>query len=131
MLKGPRPKFETPEQLCAVIDGYLESTVPVLYTLTGLALAIGTSRKTLENYGKKEGFREVVEEARLIVEHSYELRLMGKNYKGAIFALQNMGWDGKKASVVVNNRVNADPEKIMRDRGIPIPKIDTPDITER
>ena len=95
VLKGPRPVFDDPGQLMAVMEGYFNSRPPDQYTLTGLALAVGTSRKTIENYGKRPGFRQLVEEARLLVEHSYELRLGGKNYKGAMFALTNLGWDNK------------------------------------
>lgn len=33
-------------------------------------------------------------------------------------------------SVVVNNNVNSDPEKEMKDRGIPIPKVDVEDVED-
>jgi len=99
-VKGPRPSFETPEQLQAVFNGYFENTQWVDYTLTGLALAIGTSRATIERYGKMPGFKEIVSEARLIVEHAYELKLGTKASKGAQFALCNLGWDNKQTTDV-------------------------------
>ena len=103
-LKGNRPKFDTPEQLQAAFNGYFDITPVNSYSLTGLALAVGTSRKTLENYSKNPDFKPVVDEARLIVEYSYEMRLTGKAYKGAMFALKNLGWDD-------TNRLEVTPGK--------------------
>ena len=92
VLKGPRPVFDDPGQLMAVMEGYFNSRPPDQYTLTGLALAVGTSRKTIENYGKRPGFRQLVEEARLLVEHSYELRL-GSGYRRDKNRLRHHGFE--------------------------------------
>ena len=110
-LKGPRPKFEDPEVLVAVINGYFAANHAKAYTVTGLALAIGTSRQTLDKYAKKPGFAEVIAEARLIIEHSYEMKLSGTSYKGAMFALKNMGWEDKQDSNITFETKDGKPPK--------------------
>lgn len=103
-LKGTRQKFDTPEQLAAAINAYFADNPANSHSLTGLALAVGTSRKTLDNYAKNPLFKDTIDEARLIVENSYEMRLTGKSYKGAQFALKNLGWDD-------TNRLEVTPGK--------------------
>ena len=57
-------------------------------TVTGLALGLGlSSRQSLDRYGRREEVRDVVKRAKLVVEHSYELRLLRDRPVGAIFAL--------------------------------------------
>jgi len=62
------------------------------YTVTGLALSIGASKQLLDDYQKREGFKEIVKEAKLIVENAYEISLRRHGRSGDIFALKNFGW---------------------------------------
>lgn len=91
-VKLGRPlKFVTPEDLIAPIESYLNSTPREEYSVTGLAMVIG-SKQLLSDYEKREGFSEIVKEAKLIVENSYELSLRKNGRTGDIFALKNFGW---------------------------------------
>lgn len=87
-------KFRTPEVLQAKIDNYFfdceVSETPI--TITGLALALGTTRLVLCEYGRREEFSDVISEAKSRVEHDYELALRRNGKAGEIFALKNFGW---------------------------------------
>ena len=67
-------------------------------TTSGLILALGfASRQSLYDYSKREGYEEVVNRAKMVVEHGYELKLHGVAVTGAIFALKNFkGWSDKQ-----------------------------------
>lgn len=67
------------------------------YTVTGLAIAIGTTRETLMDYQKKDKFSDTIKRAKEMC-HSYaeESLYIGKNPTGAIFNLKNnWGWKDK------------------------------------
>src|SRR5690348_2640756 len=70
-------------------------------TVTGLCLALGTIRHTLDDYqsgkydDKDPDFSEAVKKAKLVCENYAESRLYGNNPTGAIFALKNFGWTDK------------------------------------
>ena len=98
-MTGRPLKFETPEDLQAAINKYFASCCdaegkfikPV--TITGLALALDTSRETLCEYGERPEFVDTVKRAKLRVEQFAEEQLyLLKNATGAIFALKNFGW---------------------------------------
>lgn len=99
MNKGGRPpKYKTPEELEQLIDGYFaecEATGEPI-TLTGLCMAIGTTRDTLITYGKKDEFVDTIKKARNKVENSYELRLINRGNAGDIFALKQFGWSDRQ-----------------------------------
>lgn len=64
-----------------------------LYTWTGLAYYLGfSSRGSLDTFGKKPEFKELVAKAKLRVEMAYEEKLHSSNPAGGIFALKNFGW---------------------------------------
>ncbi len=113
--RGRPPKWESPEQLQALIDAYFEScwtektittgrgksrkTVTERvqihpYTITGLALALDTSRETLCDYTEKDGFSDAIKRAKLRCQNYAEQFLFsGKTPVGAIFNLKNnYGW---------------------------------------
>jgi len=95
--KGGRPPiYKTPEELQEVITGYLASCeiTGVPLTITGLCLFCKfESRQSFYDMEKRDGFTYTIKSARLQVEHSYELKLHGKQpAAGIIFALKNMGW---------------------------------------
>ena len=64
-------------------------------TITGLALALDTTRQTLMDYQERDEFTDTVKRAKTVVENYAEKRLFGNNATGAIFALKNFGWKDK------------------------------------
>lgn len=127
--KGPgRPlKFKTPKQLQKRIEEYFRScweqkvdmfgnkifekvkgkktTKPIMvqkrpYTITGMAVALGTTRETLLDYEAKYGdeFSDTIKRAKEMC-HAYaeESLFVGKNPTGAIFNLKNnWKWEDKQ-----------------------------------
>ena len=99
-----RPWKYTPEELQAKIDAYFKDIMEPkkgldgeLYyepvTITGLALACGTSRNRLCAYAERDDYAEMIEVAKLRVEHYAERQLyLGKAATGPVFALKNFGW---------------------------------------
>ena len=92
---GRPPKFESPKEVIVLINKYLEDTQEDQLCLTGLCLALGTNKQTLSDYEEKSIFAAVIKEAKMIVEHSYELSLRKHGRTGDIFALKNFGWKDK------------------------------------
>jgi DNA-packaging protein gp3 len=93
---GKPRKWEKPEDLIAVLNKYFEETPMEEYTITGLALATGTSRQLLMDYQSRPEFKEIVNEAKLIIENAYEISLRKYGRSGDIFALKNFGWKDKQ-----------------------------------
>jgi hypothetical protein len=92
-------KFQSPEDLQAKIDAYFgsclddEGKIVRPITISGLALALDTSRETLCDYQHRDEFSDTVARAKLRVEQYAEEQLyVGKNSSGPIFALKNFGW---------------------------------------
>lgn len=107
MPAGRPLKFRTPEEMQEKIDAYFKSVEEpkvvgdtIFYepvTITGLALALDTSRETLINYEKRDEFFDTIKRAKLRVENYAEKMLyIGKNSAGSIFALKNFGWTDKQ-----------------------------------
>lgn len=88
-------KFETPELLEEKINEYFEVTPKDEWTITGLALALDTSRKVLCEYDEKDGYSNSIKKARLKVENGYEIDLKKHGRSGTIFALKNFDWKDK------------------------------------
>lgn len=66
------------------------------YTITGLANFLGTSRETLINYEKRDGFFDTIKGAKDRVEEYWENQLLGAHATGPIFNLKNnYGWRDK------------------------------------
>lgn len=93
---GKPLKWATPAELADAINAYLETTPSEELTVTGLCLAIGASKQLLIDYENRPEFSEIVKEAKLIVEHSYEVSLRKNGRTGDIFALKNFGWKDKQ-----------------------------------
>jgi hypothetical protein len=95
---GKPLKFKTVEELQEKIDAYFascdEENEPI--TITGLALALDTSRETLCNYEEKEDYFDTIKKAKLKVENAYEKRLVRRGNGGDVFALKNFGWKDTK-----------------------------------
>lgn len=92
-------KFQSVEELQSAIDAYFAGLVdadgkqirPV--TITGLALALDTTRQTLMDYQGREEFTDAIVRAKLRCEcYAEEQLFVGRNPHGAQFALKNFGW---------------------------------------
>lgn len=99
---GRPPIFEDPEEMFeagkAFIEERLQADEPL--TITGLAIALGMSRHTLQVYATGERgdpFRDVIKRLKAYVEDWVEQQThIGKNAAGAIFVLKNLGWSDKR-----------------------------------
>lgn len=87
--------WDDPVAFEAKVDQYFNSEpVP---TWSGLALYLGfESRKSLHDYGQKEGFSYPVKKALIRIEAIYEQRMVQGQAAGPIFALKNFGWTDKQ-----------------------------------
>lgn len=98
-MAGRPLKFKTVEELQESIDKYFsmadEQDEPI--TITGLALALDTTRETLCDYGEKDQYSDAIKKAKLKVENAYEKRLVRRGNGGDIFALKNFGWVDKSS----------------------------------
>jgi len=75
----------------------LRLTEQIPYTITGLALALDTSRETLLEYQEREEFVDAIKRAKLRCQNFTELKLYGPNATGPIFSLKNnYGWKDEK-----------------------------------
>jgi len=106
---GRPPKFSDLDALKMAIDSYFaaQSKANKPYTITGLALALGTSRETLLDYEKTYADRTDIENAKEYSDAIKEAKMRchewvedylftGKNQVGAIFNLKNnYGWRDK------------------------------------
>lgn len=95
MTAGRPPKFKTPDELEELAEQYFTDTPQKEWTITGLALALDTSRKVLQEYEEKEEFSNTIKRLKGKVEYAYELRGMDKGTAFDIFRLKNMGWKDK------------------------------------
>ena len=115
--KGGRPlKYTNVEDMQNDIDNYFakcdEKGKP--YTVSGLALALGTCRQTLLNYADKGEFLDTIKEAKAKIESFNEEMLYNKDVPttGVIFNLKNnYGWkDKQEIEAEVNSAVNINIE---------------------
>ncbi len=104
-------KFPEPSDMQDAIEAYFDETAIDQYTITGLALALGSSRRGILDYQRRKGYIEIVSRAKLVVENSYELSLRKHGRSGDIFALKNFGWQDK----IVQERVRDEKEQIEID----------------
>jgi hypothetical protein len=88
--------FKTKEELQNKIDLYFEEVPKEEWTITGLAIALDTSRETLCNYEAREEYFDTIKKAKDMVEHSYEVDLKKSGRTGTIFALKNFDWKDKQ-----------------------------------
>ncbi len=73
-----------------------KKTKQIPYTITGLAVALGTSRETLINYENKEQFFDTIKASKTRIENFTEQMLFGPSPTGTIFNLKNnYGWKDK------------------------------------
>lgn len=115
MHKVGRPLiYKTPEELKDKINEYFEKTDNEKITITGLCLALNINKDTFYEYEKKEGYKEIIDIARLVVENSYELSLRKYGRTGDIFALKNFGWTDKQEVEAKTENVNMTYEEYLK-----------------
>ena len=85
-------KWRTPGAMQKVVDEYFASTPKEEWTVSGLAVALGSSRKILIHYQQRDGYSEVINRAKSMIEREYEISLRRNGRAGDIFALKNFGW---------------------------------------
>lgn len=102
MSGGRPPNWTTPEELQADIDAYFNNTPEDEWTITGLALALNTSRQTLIDYQNKDEFSDTVKKAKMKVENGYEKDLKKHGRSGTIFALKNFDWADKQQTDITS-----------------------------
>lgn len=99
-MMGRPLKFKTPKEIEEKANEYFkdcdEKEKP--YTITGLAIALDTDRKTLLNYEDRDDFFPTIKKIKQKVENYAEERLFtGSNTAGVIFNLKNnYGWVDKQ-----------------------------------
>lgn len=93
--------YGTPDELSKVIDEYFLMVPEEDWTITGVALAVG-SKQLLYDYGERDGYREIVARARAMVEDSYEVDLKRYGRAGTIFALKNFDWKDRNETDVTS-----------------------------
>ena len=101
---GTYLKFKSPQILQALVDDHFVNTPDEELTITGLALALDTTRLTLLEYaGSVKGrekddkrFAYIIKQAKTRVEDSYERALRKNGKAGEIFGLKNLGWSDQQ-----------------------------------
>lgn len=100
-------KFQSVQEVVDKIQAYFDECTSKAYqdvngiwhfeplTITGLALALDTTRQGLLNYEEREEFYDTIIRAKTVVENYAEKKLFGSTPTGAIFALKNYGWRDK------------------------------------
>jgi len=101
MAKVGRPlKFNSPEEILTKAQVYFDETLAknLPITVTGLCMALDTTRETLMDYEDIRGqeFTDAVKKVKLVCENYAENKLFGTNPTGPIFALKNFGWKDKQ-----------------------------------
>ena len=93
---GGRPlKYKKLSDLIKVCENYFNKTKVDDWSITGLALAVG-SKQLIQDYEKRDGYGDIIKRAKLLVENSYEISLRKHGRTGDIFALKNFGWKDQK-----------------------------------
>jgi hypothetical protein len=92
---GRPPKWTDPKEVerlgLAFFEMCLKEKLP--FTITGLALALGTWRSVLTDYEENDEFSATIKKLKSICENYAEQQAyMGKNPGGSIFILKNYGW---------------------------------------
>ena len=106
-MPGGRPlKFKTVKEFEKKAEAYFKKTPFEEWTITGLALALDTSRETLMNYEKRGEFFDTIKTVKEMVENSYEIALKKKGRSGDIFALKNFGWKDKSEVETTHKGLN-------------------------
>jgi hypothetical protein len=89
-------------------------TKQIPYTVTGLALALDTSRETLVNYEEKAEYFDTIKRAKEKIQNYLELNLNSTSPTGTIFNLKNnYGWKDKTESEITNPDGSLNPYRAL------------------
>lgn len=114
--QGRPLKYRSAMELERVIENYFQQqdSKEKPYTITGMALFLGMTRKNLIEYGERENFVNVINRARARIESQVEdMLLTGKNQAGCIFWLKNQGWSDKQ-EIEVNDITQLPKDELVR-----------------
>lgn len=106
-MAGRPMKWKTVEEIQPFIDKYFKNTPMEEWTITWLALALDTSRKTICEYEWNDEFSNTIKKAKEMVENSYEIDLKKKGNTWTIFALKNFWWIDKIENENLNKNFDA------------------------
>jgi len=108
MPKVGRPlKFKTVEEMQEKIDAFFRDEDPIGWTVTGLALAIDTTRDLLYNYEDFGEFNNAIKIAKAKIRHEAEKRLHKRGNAGDIFMLKNYGYrDKQELDTKISGNIN-------------------------
>jgi hypothetical protein len=85
-------------------------TGQIPYTITGLALALHTTRDLLIDYEDKDEFSDTIKEAKAKCHMYAEIALYGGSATGPIFSLKNnYGWKDKSEQDITSNGESVTP----------------------
>lgn len=110
METGRPLKFKSAEEMQTIINQYFAKcdAEKKPYTVSGLAVALDTTRRTLLDYEEKDEFSHTIKKAKAKIEAYNEEMLYNKNIPttGVIFNLKNnYGWKDKQE---IEAEVNSD-----------------------
>lgn len=114
-MAGRPLKFKSPKDIEDAANEYFkicdEKGKP--YTITGLAIALDTDRKTLLNYEDRDEYFPTIKKVKQKVENYAEEKLFnGSNTAGVIFNLKNnYGWVDKQE---IDTKVNMSYEEKLK-----------------
>jgi len=117
---GGRPrKFQSVAEMDEAIQSYFDDPKSLPYTITGLALFLGMTRKGLIGYEDRDEFGNTIQRAKEFVEHCTAQRMLaGEGWgPGHIFVLKNnYGWkDTHDINQKTNMTFNFDPARKPED----------------
>ena len=104
---GRPKKITSKKELIKKINEYFTNIEEEKITITGLCLTLGIHKDTFYEYAKNEDYKDIINEARTMVENSYELTLRKYGRTGDIFALKNFGWKDK-TEIETNQNIKVD-----------------------
>lgn len=103
---GRPPAFESVKDLedrCQAYASRIETDDDFVPTVNELAISLGISRETLNQYRNKPDFADALKNVFGKLESWWEKRLAANGCTGAIFWLKNQGWTDKTEQVVTAN----------------------------
>jgi hypothetical protein len=96
---GRPAKFNSVAELQSKVEAYFKKCDQEHepYTVTGLALALGTTRRTLVDYENDDEFSHTIKMAKTLCENYLERKALKGDIPPAvgIFMLKNFGWTDK------------------------------------
>lgn len=113
---------------------YMRMTKQKPYTVTGLALWLGTDRELLISYEKREAYSDIIRRAKALIHTSWEEALWNEKIStsGVIFNLKNnWGWKDRVEAVhepmetgyehLTSEEIKAKLDELRRQNGVFVP----------